>query len=1011
MPHLTPADAARLLSEVYNLSASEISALPGEYDLNFRVRTADGQGYVLKVMHPSRALPEIDLQCRALLYAAEHAPGLTLPQPKATAKRDYITPYRLSDDETRLVWMLSWVSGNVMAKVRPHSPELLHSLGAWLGQLTTALAGFTHPAAQRTYKWDIAQAGWIGDYLHHIRDDGRRTLVQGILADFHERLLPALQQTPRSVIHADANDYNVIVDDRGKYPWRVSSVIDFGDLMDTYRVYDVAVACAYAIMDKPDPLATMVQVVAGYHQHCPLTEAEIELIFPLVQMRLAISVTNSAFRQVEVPDDPYVVISERPAWAALEQLAQAHPRLAHYLLRAACGVPAVPHSQRVVEWLSQQTFAPLVGQSLGGDACHVLDLSVSSRMLGANPDNSTCGPMTRLIEEALREAGTHIGIGRYDEARLIYANDLFATGGDPLAERRTIHLGLDVWMPAGTPIYAPLDGVVHCIANNAAPLDYGPLVILRHQTAAGEPFYTLYGHLAEDVLSRRQIGQAVHAGDLLAHMGPPPINGDWPPHVHFQIITDLLERDADFPGVGLASQRPVWLSLSPDPNVVLGIPADRFPTLELPYEETLRQRRSRLGGNLSLTYSHPLKIVRGWRQYLYDDTGRAYLDMYNNVPHVGHTHPRIVKAVQEQVGLLTTNTRYLHDNINRYAERLCAHLPEPLEVCYFVNSASEANELALRLARAYTRQTNLIVMDTAYHGHTTALIDISPYKFNGPGGEGRKAWVHVAPVPDDYRGPYKRSDPERGRKYAAHVAEIIADLQAQGQGLCGFIAESLPSVGGQIIPPPHYLETVYAHVRAAGGVCIADEVQVGFGRLGCCFWGFELQEVVPDIIVLGKPIGNGQPLGAVITTRAIADAFDNGMEFFSTFGGNPVSCAAGLALLDVLEEEQLQANALTIGTFLLDGMTAMMERHPIIGDVRGVGLFLGVELVKDRETLEPAAEQASYLINRLRDHGILAGTDGPYHNVIKLRPSMIFSRADAELFLRTFDSILGEITL
>jgi 4-aminobutyrate aminotransferase-like enzyme len=395
-------------------------------------------------------------------------------------------------------------------------------------------------------------------------------------------------------------------------------------------------------------------------------------------------------------------------------------------------------------------------------------------------------------------------------------------------------------------------------------------------------------------------------------------------------------------------------------------------------------------------------------QYLYDETGRAYLDVYNNVPLVGHSHPQVVKAAQQQLALLNTNTRYLHDNIVRYAERLTALMPDPLQVCFFLNSASEANELALRLAREHTRQQDMIVLDAAYHGHTGGLIDISPYKFNGPGGSGRKPWVHIAPIPDDYRGEYKRSDPQAGPKYAQHVAEIIQQLQSQGQGLAAYIAETLPSVGGQIVFPPGYLEAVYRHVRAAGGVCIADEVQVGFGRLGTQLWGFETQAVVPDIVVLGKPIGNSFPLAAVVTTQEIAASFNNGMEFFSTFGGNPVACAVGLAVLDVLEYEGLQANALKVGNYLLKGLRYLMERYPLVGDVRGSGLFLGVELVKSRETLEPAADEASYVVNRLREEGILAGTDGPYHNVLKLRPPLIFTEADADFLLKRLDSILAE---
>jgi 4-aminobutyrate aminotransferase-like enzyme len=442
--------------------------------------------------------------------------------------------------------------------------------------------------------------------------------------------------------------------------------------------------------------------------------------------------------------------------------------------------------------------------------------------------------------------------------------------------------------------------------------------------------------------------------------------------------------------------------------VLLGIPAERFPAPERSTEEVLAARRSHVGRSLSVSYRRPLRIVRGWRQYLYDDTGRAYLDAYNNVPLVGHGHPRVVRAVQEQMALLNTNTRYLHENLTRYAERLTALMPAPLRVAFVLNSASEANELALRLARTHTGREDVVVLEHAYHGHTTTLIDISPYKFSGPGGGGRKSWVHVAPIPDDYRGAYRRRDPDAGRKYAAHVGESVDRARVEGHSVAAFIAETLPSVGGQVVFPPGYLAEAYRHVRAAGGLCIADEVQVGFGRLGTHFWGFETQGVVPDIVVLGKPIGNGFPLAAVVTTPEIAASFDNGMEFFSTFGGNPVACAAGLAVLDVMRDEQLQANALRVGTRIIEGLRGLMARHAIIGDVRGTGLFLGVELVRDRTTLEPAGAEAGYVVDRLRENGVLAGTDGPHHNVIKLRPPLIVSNADADLLVAVLDEVLGE---
>ncbi|HEV8369039.1 MAG TPA: aminotransferase class III-fold pyridoxal phosphate-dependent enzyme [Pyrinomonadaceae bacterium] len=421
--------------------------------------------------------------------------------------------------------------------------------------------------------------------------------------------------------------------------------------------------------------------------------------------------------------------------------------------------------------------------------------------------------------------------------------------------------------------------------------------------------------------------------------------------------------------------------------------------------ETLAARQRLLGKNLSIAYHNPVKIVRGSMQYLYDDEGREYLDAYNNVAHVGHCHPRVVKAGQDQMSVLNTNTRYLSDLINQYAERLVATLPEPLKVCFFVNSGSEANELALRLARAHTNAVDLIVLDHAYHGNTSTLIDISPYKHNGPGGSGAPPWVHIVPLPDLYRGLYRADNPKAGEQYREHVVAVIEQLGPRR--LCGFIAESLPSVGGQIVLPANYLPAVYQAVRAAGGVCIADEVQTAYGRIGTHFWGFESYGVIPDIVVLGKPIGNGHPVGAVITTTKIAESFANGMEFFSTFGGNNVSCAIGLAVLDVVQEDKLQLRALNVGERMLEQLRELMNRHEIIGDVRGSGMFVGVELVKSRETREPATMEADVIVNQLRDEQILLGTDGPFHNVLKIRPPMPFNANDADRLVEVLDQKLG----
>jgi 4-aminobutyrate aminotransferase-like enzyme len=469
----------------------------------------------------------------------------------------------------------------------------------------------------------------------------------------------------------------------------------------------------------------------------------------------------------------------------------------------------------------------------------------------------------------------------------------------------------------------------------------------------------------------------------------------------------MLDRVGDFPGVAAASQQEIWKNVSPDPNLILRIPESRFPPEPLTGPAILRLRGTLLGRNLRVSYRRPLTIVRGYRQHLYDADGRRYLDAVNNVAHVGHSHPRVVRDVSAQLAVLNTNTRYLHGTLVRYAQRLVATMPDPLRVCFLVSSGSEANELALRLAHSHTGHRGIVVVDGAYHGNTTSLIDISPYKCEGPGGRGLPSHVQKVAMPDTFRGRYAgRAD--AGPLYATHVDEAIVRLRGAGHRPAAFFCESLLSCGGQIVLPPGYLARAYGVVREAGGLAIADEVQTGFGRVGTHMWAFETQGVVPDIVTLGKPIGNGFPLGAVVTRPEIAASFANGMEYFNTYGGNPVACAAGLAVLDVLGDERLQEHALRVGSALRSRLDALKATFPLIGDVRGLGLFIGVDLVRDRRTLEPAADQAGYVVNRLRDRGVLLSTDGPAHNVLKIKPPLVFDDADADLLIDTLETVLGE---
>nr|XP_029717543.1 alanine--glyoxylate aminotransferase 2-like isoform X1 [Aedes albopictus] len=430
----------------------------------------------------------------------------------------------------------------------------------------------------------------------------------------------------------------------------------------------------------------------------------------------------------------------------------------------------------------------------------------------------------------------------------------------------------------------------------------------------------------------------------------------------------------------------------------------------MPKADTIRLRNKHIGKSCQLFYkTDPLKIVRGQGQYMYDEEGSRYLDCINNVAHVGHCHPKVVEAGSRQIATLSTNNRFLHDELVKCAQTLTDKMPGNLSVCYFVNSGSEANDLALRLARQHTKRHEVITLDHAYHGHVSAVMEISPYKFNQPGGDPKPEFVHVAPCPDVYRGKHRDCDypdgTDMGQLYADEVARLV---EGSRTGVAAFIAESLQSCGGQIIPPKDYFKKVYKIIRDAGGVTIADEVQVGFGRIGTHYWAFEPHDVIPDIVTVAKPMGNGHPVGAVVTTPEIAESFaSTGVCYFNTYGGNPVSCAIANAVMNVIEEENLQENALTVGKYLLEQCRSLRYEYDIVGDVRGTGLFVGIELVSNRKERTPATKMAKAVVDRMKNtHKILVSSDGPNDNVIKLKPPMVFNAENADEFLYGFRECL-----
>ncbi len=417
--------------------------------------------------------------------------------------------------------------------------------------------------------------------------------------------------------------------------------------------------------------------------------------------------------------------------------------------------------------------------------------------------------------------------------------------------------------------------------------------------------------------------------------------------------------------------------------------------------DLLERRRRLLGPAYRLFYDNPVHIVRGEGVWLYDADGRKYLDMYNNVPHVGHCHPRVVEAVHRQMQLLNTHTRYLHETVLDYAERITELFPEELDVIMFSCTGSEANELALRIARACSGGTGIIVVDNAYHGNTYALAQVSTsYESD----ETKPVFVETVPPPDTFRGEHRGDD--AGERYAESVQAAIDRLNASGVQPAAFMIDTIVSSNGVLDVPVGYLRGAAERIRKAGGLFIADEVQPGFGRTGLHLWGFEADGFVPDIVTMGKPIGNGHPLAATVSRRDLLETFASRTRYFNTFGGNPVSAAAGGAVLDVLGAEELPQNALEVGGYLRAGLREIAEDHPLIGDVRGSGFFLGVDLVSDPDTREPATAAAHSLVNDLRERGVLTNTIGKHANILKLRPPMVFSQGDADFFLGIFEDSL-----
>ncbi len=991
--------AQNILLEIYGLQG-EASPLPGEYDMNFKIRIKDQDQYILKISRPDTDRETLDFQQKLLSHLEEGEQDIKAPSVIKDKSGKMLSSIIDRFDRIRLVRLLTWIPGRMYHEVNPKRYDLRRSLGLCCGKLAAALENFDHPKAHRVFEWDLANSLWTVENRDVLEENNK-----DIVAYFQNRFADrqkGYKSLPKSVIHNDANDHNLIVGNTLKDP-EVVAVIDYGDAIYSQTINDLAVTCAYGIMDQNDPLSAALAIVHGYDQGRKLLEEELLYLYDCIAMRLVITVTKSALNKIKEPDNVYLQVSEKPAWEVLKKWKEISADFAHYSFRKACGYPAHPKEEKFKSWASNKKIGlDQLFPTKKAQTCTPIDLSVSSKWLGHLSEFADFDLFEFKINQLQKKHPKTIIAGGYLEPRLVYNTAAYQKNGNEKKESRTIHLGIDFWLPAGTPVHAPLKGEIVIAENDAGDKEYGGLIILKHEVQEFT-FFSLYGHLSVQSATSRVVGEIIETGEFIGHLGNYPENGNWPPHLHFEFMLSMLDYQKDFPGVAYHSEIDIWKSMCPDPNLLFKL--ESLQQQSQPDNKTLTAyRKTHLGKGMSLSYQQPIQMVRGMGAYLIDQFGAAYMDTVNNVAHVGHEHPFVVKAGQDQMALLNTNTRYLHQNMKLLTEELLSTFPPELSVVHLVNSGSEANELALRMAKVVTGNKDILASEMGYHGNTNACIEISSYKFDGKGGTGCPEHTQIFPLPDCFRGKHRGKD--TGNAYAKEVEKTISVLKNKGRAPAAFIIEPIISCGGQVELPDGFLAKSYEFTRKAGGLCISDEVQVGCGRMGSTFWGFQLHKVVPDIVTIGKPLGNGHPVAAVVCTKEVAERFANGMEYFNTFGGNPVSCAIATEVLKTVKREQLQENALQVGNYLKIELKELSKTFSILKDVRGQGLFLGIELTD--EQFNPLPKQTQYLVNRMKDKGILMSIDGPDHNVLKIKPPLVFSKDNAMELIDALASVLKE---
>lgn len=964
-PEIDLAEAARLLRDAFGVEGSLLE-LGSHQDRNYRVTTAARERFVFKVARAGIGRDALEAENAAMLHAAEAGLPFEVPVPQAAPDGARILRLPTPDGSSHDVRLLTWIEGVPMDRLRHLAAPVLQAHGAMAARIALALAAFDHAALDRALQWDVRHAADVVEALAPFASSAARRDLAEASAARASVVLGRLAGSLRvATVHQDVTDLNTVARrDRHGRPMP-AGLIDFGDLSRTWLAAELAVTIAAdSFHDLRHPLALAREVARGFLLLLPLTEAELSAVWPMVVARSAAVAVSGDQQAALEPDNDYVAQSRDEEWEALAAVAAVPFELAEAALREAAGVEPWPRRPVV---LGARAPVPITGAS-------ILDLSTTSDALGASATGDSAALAT-----AVRAAGVP-AIGRWGEARL---GDVVA---DSLDETPTVHLGIDVFTEPGTPVGAPIAGQVRLRADGLAIRADGFDV-----------------HL-DGIQAEVADGLRVAPGDAVGRVRPAPLD-DLPPHVHVQLVA---ANGLHAPRRAEPSLASAWQALCPDPSALIGLAPGAAAATPDDAASLLARRRHVLADVQEHYYAAPPRIERGWRQHLVDTRGRAYVDIVNNVAVLGHSHPAVEAAVAAQLRRLNTNSRFLYAASVEFAEALAARFPAPLDTVLLVNTGSEANELALRLARTATGAEDVLCVRGEYHGWTSAADAVTTSALDNPRAFGtRPGWVHTVEAPNPYRGLHR--GPDAGTRYADDVRAVLARLAADGRRPSAFIAEPLYGNAGGIVLPDGYLREVYAAVRAAGGLAIADEVQTGYSRLGHHQWAFEQQGVVPDIVSVAKAAGNGMAVGAVVTTRAIADAFAAEGSFFSTVGGSPVACAAGTAVLETIDREGLRDNARVVGGTLRAGLEQVAAGHPeIVGAVHGMGLYLGVELVRDQETLEAADAEALAICERMLELGVIVQPTGDGNNVLKVKPPLCIDARSAELVVEALGRTLDE---